>query len=114
MEFIRQFQDALGQHGGWLQAPVDRDLYGERIWVCRSGVLIFPDFFHRWWGPWKGMHGYDPEEPSSQGIGIVFGNKISAEKKQQGKLTEVAATLCCLARLAAPGNAQGNSWVGQV
>lgn len=49
--------------------------YGDLLWLANPGVQIFPDFFHRVY-PSKGMHGYDPEIPESQGMCIYYGSGI--------------------------------------
>ncbi len=49
--------------------------YGDLIWWTNPGVLVHPDFFHKTHQD-KGMHGYDPQLPESQGICIIYGNRI--------------------------------------
>lgn len=57
-------------------------------WVCRSGVLIFPDFFHRV-KPYKGMHGYNPSNYNSTGfIGLINSDLDLDENFFSRKLTD--------------------------
>lgn len=49
--------------------------YGDLVWWANSGVLVFPDFFHRV-EQYKGMHGYDPKLSASQGVCIVYDQSV--------------------------------------
>jgi predicted AlkP superfamily pyrophosphatase or phosphodiesterase len=49
--------------------PGDRR-YGDLVWQAQHGTVVFPDFFRSTHPP-RGMHGYDPELPDSQGMCIV-------------------------------------------
>ena len=63
-------QTAKSNHVSW---PDRR--YGDHLWIANPGVLVFPDFFHRY-SPCKGMHGYDPKLPESRGMCIHWGEGI--------------------------------------
>jgi predicted AlkP superfamily pyrophosphatase or phosphodiesterase len=77
---------AFRDHGRMLDAasaskfhtPLGDRRYGDYIWLADPGTLVFPDFFHRL-TPSKGMHGYDPALPESQGMCIHFGHGIQPE-----------------------------------
>jgi hypothetical protein len=60
--------------------------YGDLLWIANPGVLVFPDFFHRF-TPCKGMHGYDPALPESQGMCILWGKGIPSSKHPVMPLT---------------------------
>jgi len=49
--------------------------YGDLAWWANTGVLVFPDFFHRV-TKYKGMHGYDPLLSQNQGCCIVYGKSV--------------------------------------
>lgn len=77
---------AFLKHGRFLAGdssgiPHNDRRYGDIAWQASPGTLVFPDFFHRL-DECKGMHGYDPELPESQGTCIIHGplaNAIQAE-----------------------------------
>ncbi len=62
--------------------------YGDLIWWANSGVLVHPDFFHRV-EQYKGMHGYAPELPESQGVCIVYGDCVQSKNIESIPLTGV-------------------------
>jgi hypothetical protein len=62
--------------------------YGDLIWWANTGVLVFPDFFHRV-KKYKGMHGYDPNKRINQGTCIVYGKNIKNTKIESIYLTDV-------------------------
>lgn len=55
-------------------------IYGDMTWWADTGVMVYPDFFHNYGVPYKGMHGYNPELSESQGMCIVYGG--NGEKKE--------------------------------
>jgi hypothetical protein len=55
--------------------------YGDIAWWANTGVLVYPDFFHRV-EKYKGMHGYNPALRQNQGTCIVYG-KSTQEKYQE-------------------------------
>lgn len=63
--------------------------YGDIMWWADSGVLLYPDFFHNAGVPYKGMHGYDPELPESQGTCIVYGGNVKKKGVDAIPLTRV-------------------------
>jgi len=63
--------------------------YGDMTWWADSGVLVYPDFFHNDGVPYKGMHGYSPEFPESQGMCIVYGNNRNKKETDAIQLTRV-------------------------
>jgi len=113
--FLKCLEQRFAGTGQWLTGEWDKTLYGEHIWVCSEGVLVFPDFFHRSGASYKGMHGYAPDSPALQGLGIIY----SADKKtapsfiEKGSLSEVAATLCDLCGVRYPKQANGVSWINR-
>lgn len=66
--------------------------YGDFLWIAKSGVMVFPDFFHRL-KPYKGMHGYDPKLPESNGKCIVWGEGIQSKNFPLIPLTGVYSIL---------------------
>lgn len=88
--------EVFGGNGAWMEAataahhhvPWPDRRYGDHLWVANPGVLVFPDFFHRL-HPCKGMHGYDPRLPQSQGVCIRWGQGIAPEKHPVMPLTGV-------------------------
>ncbi len=91
-------RDAPGftAHGTWMDAgtaeryhvPWPDRRYGDHLWVANPGVLVFPDFFHRM-APCKGMHGYDPMLPESQGVCILWGKDVTRRQLPAIHLSEV-------------------------
>ncbi len=75
--------ETLRSHGSVLDAaaakkfhvPWNDRRYGDHIWLADPGVMISPDFFHRI-STEKGMHGYDPTIPDSQGTCIHWGHGV--------------------------------------
>ncbi len=61
--------------------------YGDVTWWADSEVLVYPDFFHNDGVPYKGMHGYSPELPESQGGCIVYGHGANKMKIDSISLT---------------------------
>lgn len=61
--------------------------YGDMIWWANKGVLVYPDFFHSYGKPCKGMHGYDPEIPESQGMCIVYSDNCKNKIVEKIPLT---------------------------
>lgn len=68
--------------------PVNDSRYGDLIWLANPGVLVFPDFFHQS-SPSKGMHGYNPKLPESQGTCIVYGTTVKQRTIESIALTSV-------------------------
>ena len=62
--------------------------YGDIIWWANTGVLVFPDFFHRV-KKYKGMHGYDPTKYENQGTCIVYGEEIEKKEIKSIYLTNI-------------------------
>ena len=63
--------------------------YGDMTWWADSGVLVYPDFFHNDGVPYKGMHGYSPELPESQGGCIVYGHGANKMEIDSIRLTYI-------------------------
>jgi predicted AlkP superfamily pyrophosphatase or phosphodiesterase len=84
------------KRGSWMdvasakrfQIPWPDRRYGDHLWVANPGVLVFPDFFHRF-SPFKGMHGYDPQHSQSQGMCINWGKGITPRKHPVIQLARV-------------------------
>ena len=87
---------AFGNRGAWMNISMARHFhapwpdrrYGDHLWLADAGVLVFPDFYHRI-TPCKGMHGYDPRLPESQGICIHWGDGVPAKSHSRIPLTSV-------------------------
>ncbi len=73
--------DLFNEHGKFIDERIAQEYhipwsdrrYGDITWWADSGVLVYPDFFHNDGVPYKGMHGYDPYLPESQGMCICWG-----------------------------------------
>ncbi len=109
--FIKGMDDAWAGFGSRLDYSLDSTQYGDFIWACNSGVLLFPDFFHQKGVPYQGMHGYNPSDEAMCGLGIVSGVKIPNETIFHGKLIDVAPTLCSLQGLPSPASSTGKPWI---
>jgi len=89
--------DRFNEHGKFIDESISRKhhipwgdrRYGDMAWWADSGVLVYPDFFHNGGVPYKGMHGYDPELPESQGTCIVYGNNTNKKEMDAIPLTSV-------------------------
>ena len=75
-----------------LQLPWPDRRYGDHLWMANPGVQVFPDFIHRL-APCKGMHGYDPQLPESQGTCIRWGKAIQPNETESIRLAEVHGIL---------------------
>lgn len=94
--------DAQGftEYGRWMDAataarchvPWPDRRYGDHLWLANPGVQVFPDFFHRI-APCKGMHGYDPRLPESQGACILWGDGVTPRRLPTIHLADVYAVL---------------------
>ncbi len=112
-DFIRDIEGELGRSGSWLDGVWDKALYGDHVWVCNEGILVFPDFFHRDKQAYKGMHGYSPENLSMHGVGLIYSmdTNVLPKKITEGHLCDVANTLCDLVGVRPPVSSRGESWV---
>lgn len=112
---VERLERSFGSTGYWLNGEWDKALYGEHIWVCTEGVLVFPDFFHRGGSPYKGMHGYAPKGLAMRGLGLIYAEdgRIPSKKIQHGSLGDVANTLCALAGVRPPKDSLGRSWISK-
>jgi len=62
--------------------------YGDISWWANSGVLVYPDFFHRTI-KFKGMHGYDPKLSQNQGTCIVYGSSVKNKYQETISLASI-------------------------
>lgn len=83
--------------------------YGDLLWWANSGVLVWPDYFHRPRDVVRGMHGYDPEHPDSRGFALIEGPGIDPEVVEGAHLKDLAATLARLMNIEAPRDHEGRS-----
>ncbi len=84
--------------------------YGDVIWMANPGVLIYPDFFHDYWNPLKGMHGYSPDEDTAKGFALVANNKRSLNKQiEEVNLVDICPTVCDLIGVSYPKKNEGKS-----
>ena len=89
--------DQFNEHGKFIDERIAQEYhipwgdrrYGDITWWADSGVLVYPDFFHNDGVPYKGMHGYDPELPGSQGMCIVYGENTKRKEIDATPLTSV-------------------------
>jgi len=85
---------AFLQHGKFISKedangtgiPFPDRTYGDVLWIADPGVLVYPDFFHRYRAP-RGMHGYAPRAPGGQGTCIVWGKGVSPREEPEIMLT---------------------------
>lgn len=88
--------DILEKKGRFVDAPLAEKLhipwgdrrYGDSLWLANTGVMVFPDFFHRI-SACLGMHGYEPETEDSQGTCVLWGRDISPRVHPPMPLTGV-------------------------
>tara|TARA_B100001123_G_C15321328_1_gene1028004 strand:+ start:120 stop:1358 length:1239 start_codon:yes stop_codon:yes gene_type:complete len=66
--------------------------YGDILWWANTGVLVYPDFFHRV-EKYRGMHGYNPLKKQNQGTCIVYGHKIDKYYQDQISLSGIYSVL---------------------
>lgn len=78
-----------------LHIPPPGELYGDLMWWCAPGNLVFPDYFHVA-RPVRGMHGYDPNLPESQGMALVVSPDVEPGEIDQAELIDVCPSLCDL------------------
>lgn len=94
-----------------LHIPPPGRCYGDLIWWCAPGILVFPDYFHVA-QPVRGMHGYDPSLPESQGMALVVSPNTGPGEITQAELIDVCPTLCDLMGLQPyPAQNQGTSFL---
>jgi len=94
-----------------LRIPPPGRCYGNLIWWCAPGILVFPDYFHVA-QPMRGMHGYDPSLPESQGMALVVSPDTGPGEIAQAELIDVCPTLCDLMGLPRyPAQNQGTSFL---
>jgi len=112
-EFIGRLERSFGATGHWLDGEWSKELYGDYIWVCGEGTLVFPDFFHKGGLPYKGMHGYDPERLSMRGLGLIYSEdgRIPSKTIPEGSLGDASSTLCALMKVRSPRESKGTSWL---
>ena len=73
-------------------------------------ALIYPDFFHDYWNPLKGMHGYSPDEDTAKGFALVANNKRSLNKQiEEVNLVDICPTVCDLIGVSYPKKNEGKS-----
>jgi predicted AlkP superfamily pyrophosphatase or phosphodiesterase len=88
--------DKFHDYGTWMNSELSNEIeiawpdprYGEHLWVANPGVLVFPDFFHRF-KPQKGMHGYDVKLKESKGTCILWSKDIANETIPDIRLTDI-------------------------
>lgn len=109
-------QGVFQQHGQLLTAELQELYqmpktaeYGNLLWACHPGTLIFPDYFHRI-HPMKAMHGYVPEQDSTKGM-VIFTSPASASPHvhPSAHLIDLCPTLHQLLGLPIPTTCQGKS-----
>lgn len=88
--------------------PYTDKRYGDIIWWANPGVLIFPDYFHRY-KRYKGMHGYNPRDENSHGFCIISYNGCKNLIIEEGELIDICPTICDLINISYPNNNQGKS-----
>jgi len=88
--------------------PYTDKRYGDIIWWANPGVLIFPDYFHKY-QKYKGMHGYNPKDENSHGFCIISYNGCKNSIIEEGELIDICPTICELINIPYPKNNQGKS-----
>jgi predicted AlkP superfamily pyrophosphatase or phosphodiesterase len=88
--------------------PYTDKRYGDIIWWANPGVLIFPDYFHKY-KKYKGMHGYNPKDKNSHGFCIISYNGCKNLIIEEGELIDICPTICELINIPYPNNNQGKS-----
>ena len=100
MRSLLKSSELFRRHGNWVSPqfaaehgiPWPNRLYGDCLWVANPGTLVFPDFF-RTTSPCKGMHGYDPRLPDSQGVCVHWGHAVGERKGDTILLADVFTIL---------------------
>ncbi|MDD5014028.1 MAG: alkaline phosphatase family protein [Atribacterota bacterium] len=88
--------------------PYTDKSYGDIIWWANPGVLIFPDYFHKY-KRYKGMHGYNPKDENSHGFCIISYNGCKKLIIEEGELIDICPTICDFINIPYPNNNQGKS-----
>lgn len=88
--------------------PYKDKRYGDIIWWANPGVLIFPDYFHKY-KRYKGMHGYNPKDENGHGFCIISYKRCKNTIIEEGELIDICPTICDLINLPYPNNNQGKS-----
>jgi len=88
--------------------PYTDKRYGDIIWWANSGVLIFPDYFHKY-KRYKGMHGYNPKDENGHGFCIISYEGCKNSIIEEGELIDICPTICDLINIPYPNNNQGKS-----
>ena len=78
--------------------PWGDDRYGDMIWWANSGILVYPDFFHRI-KLYKGMHGYDTSLEVNNGVCIIYGEDVKEKKHEYMHLSDTYNILKRLLKL---------------
>ena len=116
-KFLNKLEQTYSEIGDWLSGHWDESLYGEHIWLFREGNLVFPDFFHSNNEiPYKGMHGYAPENETMHGLCLIYSSdrRIIPRVIPEGNLGDVANTICALADVKAPRDSLGSPWIEKI
>jgi hypothetical protein len=93
----------------------DRFKFGELIFAAHPGDYIFPNYLHCILGhAIKGIHGYSPVHPSSDGIFIYKGPSLDLiNEKASIDATDIFPTILTLLRLKPPTSVEGTSAIEQ-
>lgn len=90
--------------------PYTDKKYGDIIWWANPGVLIFPDYFHKY-KRYKGMHGYNPKDENSHGFCVISYEGCKNTIIEEGELIDICPTICDLINAPYPNNNQGKSFL---
>lgn len=88
--------------------PVPNRRYGDLIWWANPGILIYPDYFHKF-EKYNAMHGYDSYHDKMKGFAIIYSKDIEPKKIPEVKLIDICPTICDLHGIRYPKENEGRS-----
>ena len=88
--------------------PYQDTRYGDLIWWAKPGILIYPDYFHRF-EKYKAMHGYDSYHEKMKGFSIIYSKDVEHKEIQEAQLVDVCPTICDLLEIRYPKGNEGKS-----
>lgn len=89
----------------------DKRRYGQTIFLANPGVYVYPNYFHcslpRYF---KGTHGYDPENPTTQGI-VVYDGPATLTLGRTPGIIDLLPTMLDIIGMPKPCTCEGASLV---
>lgn len=89
--------------------PTDTRKYGDTVWCANKGILIYPDYFHRY-EAYKAMHGYITTDDDMKGFACVYNSRISYRTELDLRdLIDICPTICDSIGIPYPADNRGQS-----